>query len=89
MVSDRVRPATMQPAWRAEEELDNRLRRRRCSPRGGLRRSWTIGSVGDDVARVAAWRTAGYAIFNFADETNLNGPAQSGDGAGPPAKRAG
>jgi hypothetical protein len=43
----------MQPAWRAEEELDNRLRRRRCSPRGGLRRSWTIGSVGDDAARVA------------------------------------
>jgi hypothetical protein len=63
MVSDRVRPATMQPAWRAEEL--------------------------DDAGRMAAWRTAGYAIFNFADETNLNGPAQSGDGAGPHAKRAG
>jgi hypothetical protein len=25
MVGDCVRPATMQPAWRAEEELDNRL----------------------------------------------------------------
>jgi hypothetical protein len=28
-------------------------------------------------------------FFNFADETNLNGPALSGDGAGPRAERAG
>jgi hypothetical protein len=64
MVGDCVRPATMQAAWRAEEELD-------------------------DAGWVAAWRTAGQAIFNFADVTNLNGPALSGDGAGPRAERAG
>jgi hypothetical protein len=42
----------------------------------------------DDAGWVAAWRTAGQAFFNFADETNLNGPALSGDGAGPRAERA-
>jgi hypothetical protein len=36
MVGDSVRQATIQPAWRAGEEPDNRLESATMRPRGGL-----------------------------------------------------
>ena len=60
----------------------------RPAPPATMQAAWRPEAL-DDAGWVAAWRTAGQAIFNFADETNLNGPALSGDGAGPRAERAG
>jgi hypothetical protein len=54
-----------------------------------MQAAWRAEEESDDAGKVAAWRTAGHAISNFADQTNLNGPALSGDGAGPRAERAG
>jgi hypothetical protein len=68
MVGDCVRPATMQPAWRAGEEPDNRLESATMQP------AWRAGEEADNRLESAtmqpAWRAGEEPVRSLCD---LNG----------------